>query len=53
MNASMAEQWFKDGGSGEFVVIITMAPDTILMLFVDGSSVLESQKAIIIYESCW
>ena len=50
---SMAESWFKDGASSESHTILILAPDTILILFLDGSSVLESTKSIIIYESCW
>lgn len=50
---SMAENWFRDGSSSESHTILILAPDTILMLFLDGSSVLESTRSITIFESCW
>lgn len=40
-------------GTDEFTVSIILAPDTVLTLFLDGSSILESRKAYIVYESCW
>lgn len=50
---TMAESWFHDGASHEFFVSVILSPDTILLLFLDGSSVIESRKHITIYESCW
>ena len=50
---SMAEQWFHNGASDEFFVNIILAPNTIMLLFIDGSSIIESTNAITIYESCW
>lgn len=50
---SMAESWFKDGASAEHFVTVILSPSTILLLFLDGSSVVESTRAITIYESCW
>ncbi len=50
---TMAESWFHDGASSEFHVRIILAPDMILLLFLDGSSVVESTKSFTIYESCW
>lgn len=50
---TMAESWFKDGASSEFHVRIILAPDTLLLLFLDGSSVVESTRSITIYDSCW
>lgn len=50
---SMAESWFKDGSSSEFFVPVILSPDMNLLLFIDGSSIVESAKSITIYESCW
>ena len=50
---SMAESWFHDGSSSEFFVPVILSPCTIMLLFIDGSSVVESTKSITIYESCW
>jgi hypothetical protein len=50
---SMAEQWYRNGASDEFFVNIILAPNTIMLLFIDGSSIVESTNAITIYESCW
>ncbi len=50
---SMAESWFKDGSSAESFVHVILSPDTIMLLFIDGSSVVESQRSITVYESCW
>jgi hypothetical protein len=50
---SMAEQWFHNGSSEEFFVNIILAPNAIMLLFIDGSSIVESSRYITIYESCW
>ena len=50
---SMAETWYKDGTTQEFFVKIILAPDTVLMLFLDGSSVLETTKSLIVFEPVW
>ena len=50
---SMAENWFHDGESSEFFISVILSPDTILMLFLDGSSVLESSRSFTLFESCW
>ena len=50
---SMAEQWFHNGSSDEFFVNVILAPNTIMLLFIDGSSIVESSRYITIYESCW
>jgi len=50
---SMAESWFHYAQSDEFNIHIILAPDTVLILFIDGSSILESARAITVFESCW
>ena len=50
---SMAETWYKDGTTQEFFVTIILAPDTVLMMFLDGSSVLETTKFLTVFESVW
>ena len=50
---SMAESWFHDGETSEFFVPVILSPNMIILLFLDGSSVVESTKSITIYESCW
>jgi len=50
---SIAENWFHDGGTAEFVVRVILAPDTILLLFIDGSSIVESTRFTTVYETCW
>lgn len=53
MNNTMAESFFKNGASDESFITVILSPDTILTLFLDGSSVYESSRFMIIYESCW
>ena len=50
---SMAEVWYKDGTTQEFFVTIILAPDTVLTLFLDGSSVLETTRNLTVFESVW
>lgn len=50
---SIAEAWFHDGTSVESCVKVILAPDVSLLLFIDGSSIVESTRFVIVYESCW
>lgn len=50
---SLAELEYRYGTIDETRIVITLAPDTVLTLFLDGSAVLESTKTIILYECCW
>lgn len=50
---TMAESFFKNGCSDESHVTVILSPNVILTLFLDGSSVYESNRFLIVYESCW
>lgn len=53
MYHSMAESYFKLGVSDERLVRIILSPDTVLILFIDGSSIVESIRFVTVYESYW
>lgn len=40
-------------GADEGHVSVILAPDVVLMLFVDGSAIFISTQFFIVYESCW
>lgn len=49
---NLAQIFFRYGADeGSFLVIL--APDAVLRLFVDGSSIFESLQGMTLFESCW
>jgi hypothetical protein len=49
---TLAEIFFRYGADeGSFKII--MAPDTVWIAFVDGSSIWETTRGMILFGSCW
>jgi len=50
--SSMAEAYFRYGFE-DFVTKICLAPDAELWLFLDGSAVYLTKRALILFDICW